>query len=569
METPDNGRSITEVARLPISRLVLGAMLLWPLALSGLSGGSITEYYFRTQDRYLIVVLILAFIALTYRAPRWSIPDFALPRWHVFVTFAALVLLLWWGTYALMANYALTRDEDMVLFDMAIFAKGHLLEPLAEVWRGNPKALVPDFLMDVPGSVAVVSGYLPGNAMLRLAFSKIADPALMNPLLAGIGGIALFDIARRLFGEDRRAVLVTMVLYISSAQLLVTAMTVYAMTGHTALNLVWLALFMRGGKAGHAGAMAVGSVTMGLHQVVFHPLFAGPFLLWLLGQRRFGLVAVYTAFYAAAGIFWITYPALAIHSAGITASGGAGDGVSFLRDRVWPLLVERDPGTFGLMSLNLFRFVIWQHLALIPLVLAARPLIRGNHGIAAPLAGGIVLTVAFCALILPAQGHGWGYRYLAGFIGSFALLGGLGYRHWAGTDRGSADGTVMALSTLSVLFMVADVVSAQRFVAPYARLDRLLSASKADMVLLDTEWRNEAIDLVRNWPDLTNRPLRLSSRELSAPEIAKLCATGRIAPIRQGDMVRAGLNLSSPAESPRFEYKVSTALAGKPCLSSR
>jgi hypothetical protein len=567
METPDNGRSITGVAALPISRLILGAMLLWPLALSGLSGGSITEYYFRTQDRYLIVAFIIALIALTYRAPRCSIPDLALRRWHVFAIFAALVLLLWWGTYALMANYALTRDEDMVLFDMAIFAKGHLLEPLAEVWRGNPKALVPDFLMDVPGSVALVSGYLPGNAMLRLAFSKIADPALMNPLLAGIGGIALFDIARRLFGADRRAVLVTMVLYIFSAQLLVTAMTVYAMTGHTALNLVWLALFMRGGKAGHGAAMVVGAVTMGLHQVVFHPLFVGPFLLWLLGQRRFGLVAVYAAFYTAAGIFWITYPALAIHSAEITTSGGAGDGVSFLRDRVWPLLVERDPGTFGLMSLNLFRLAIWQHLALIPLVLAARPLIRRNQGIAAPLAAGIVLTVAVCGFILPAQGHGWGYRYLAGFIGSFSLLGGLGYQRWAASDRGSADGVFVSLTALTLVFMTVTITGAQRFVAPYVKLDRLIAGtSTADMVLIDTELPKMAIDQVRNAPDLSNRPLRLSSQALDSAALAQLCERGSIALITRRDMHSVGFALEFSEQSPRFETKIARALAGKPCL---
>lgn len=570
MEAVDSSGDTAEAPRLPLPRIVLGALLLWPLALFGLSGSSITEFYFRSQDRYLIVVFFVALIALTYRAPRWSIPEIALRRRHIIAIFVALALLLWWGTYALMANYALTRDEDMVLFDMAIFAKGRLLEPLAEIWRGNPKALVPDFLMDVPGSVALVSGYLPGNAMLRLAFSKIADPALMNPLLAAIGGIALFDIARRLFGEDRRAVLVTMVLYVSSAQLLVTAMTVYAMTGHTALNLVWLALFMRGGRAGHAGAMAVGFVTMGLHQVVFHPLFAGAFLLWLLGQRRFGLVVVYTAFYAGAGIFWMIYPALAIQSAGIVASGGAGDGVSFLRDRVWPLLVTRDPGTFGLMSLNLFRLVIWQHLALIPLVLAARPLIRQNLGIAAPLAGGIVLTVAFCGFIIPLQGHGWGYRYLAGFIGSFALLGGLGYQRWAASDRKSADGVFVALTALTLVFMAMTITGAQRFVAPYAKLDRLIAGvSAVDMVLIDTELPKMAIDQVRNAPDLSNRPIRLSSLALDSAALTELCKRGTIVPITRRDMHSVGFALAFPESSPLFEAKVTQALTGKPCLRAR
>lgn len=552
--------------RLQISRLIVIGLLLFPVALSVQIGTSVTEFYFRSQDRWLFMALMLALLVLSYRVPRWQVPDLALNWARLLPLLTGLVLLLWWGTYALMANYPLTRDEHMVLFDMAVFAKGHLLEPLAVEWRGNPKVLVPDFLMDVPGSAALVSGYLPGNAMLRLAFAQLADPALMNPLLVAIGAIALYDIARRLFGDDRRAVLVVMVLYLGSAQVLVNAMTVYAMTGHTALSLVWLALFLRGGRAGHTGAMAVGLVAMGLHQVVFHPLFAAPFLLWLLAQRRYRLFAAHTAVMGAGALFWMVYPALAIHSMGIAASGGAGDGVSFLRDRVWPLLVERDPLTLRLMMLNLVRFTVWQHLALLPLVAMAWPLVRQNREIAAPLAGGIVLTLLFCTLILPLQGHGWGYRYLAPLLGNFALLGGLGYRRWCERERTVANGVVMALSGLTVVFLVVTMWGAQRFVMPHARLDAAIATRQADMVLIDTEVPRQAVDQVRNLPDLSNRPLRLSSSALDAATLARLCDRGTIALITRADMLRQGFGSDVPVASPRFEAKVRQGLAGKPCL---
>lgn len=554
--------------RMQHSRPVMVALLLLPVALSVQVGTSITEVYFRSQDRWLFMLLMLALLALGVRVPRWTVPDLALNWRRVLPVLVLLAALLWWGTYALMADYPLTRDEHMVLFDMAVFAKGHLLEPLAQAWRGNPKALVPDFLMDVPGSAALVSGYLPGNAMLRLAFSRLADPPLMNPLLAAIGGFALYDIARRLFGDDRRTLLVTMVLYLASAQLLVTAMTVYAMTAHTALSLVWLALFLRGGPGGHAGAMVVGFVAMGLHQVVFHPLFAGPFLLWLVGQRRFGLFAVHAAVMGAGALFWMVYPALAIGSMGIAATGGAGDGVSFLRDRVWPLLVERDPLTLRLMMLNLIRFSVWQHLALLPLVFMAWPLVRRNEGIAAPLAGGIVLTILFCGLILPLQGHGWGYRYLAPLLGSFALLGGLGYRRWRADAPVVADGVVMALSALTPFFMAATMWWAHQFVLPHVRLDTVIAAKNADMVLVDTEWPRQAVDQVRNLPDLSNRPLRLSSVALDGAALARLCREGSIALITRRDIRAAGYELYFGERSPAFEAKVRQGLAGKPCLIS-
>lgn len=566
MPVPDSNSVSSNRPQLPFSRLILAALLLLPLALSTMNTRSITEYYFQSQDRYLILVLVLSLLLLTVAAPRWKLPDVQLRRGPLTLALGALALILWWGTYAVMANYALTRDEHMVLFDMAIFAKGQLLEPFAEAWRGNPKAVVPDFLLDVPGHVAVASGYLPGNAMLRLAFSKIADPALMNPLFVVIGGLALFDIARRLFGEDYRAVLVAMLLYLGSAQLLVNAMTVYAMTGHTALNLVWLALFLRGGRLGHVGAIAVGFVATGLHQIAFHPLVVAPFLLWRLAERRYGLVAAYAAAYSAIGIFWVIYQPLAIQMAGIIASGGASDGTGFLRDRVWPLLIERDPFTLVWMAFNLIRFAVWNHLALIPLLVAAWPLVRGNRGIAAPLAGGIVLTIAVCGLILPMQGHGWGYRYLAAVLGNFALLGAIGYRHWAASDRASADGVVMALSGLTLAFIALTTLGAHRFVAPHARLDRSLGTLSGDTVLIDTERPSMAIDIVRNRPDLANRPLRVSSRALAVSEIARLCAQGSVELVMRREMFDAGFPRMTPERSPAFEAKVAKALAGKPCL---
>jgi hypothetical protein len=99
----------------------------------------------------------------------------------------------------------------------------------------------------------------------------LGDPALLNPLLAGAGAVALFDICRRLLPESRGGQATALLLYFSSAQMLAAAMTPYSMTGHLAFNLVWLALFLRGDKLGHAGAILIGFVATGLHQVIFHP----------------------------------------------------------------------------------------------------------------------------------------------------------------------------------------------------------------------------------------------------------------------------------------------------------
>ena len=154
----------------------------------------------------------------------------------------------------------------------------------------------------------LVSGYLPVNAMLRLGFSKLANPVWFNPLLAVAGGWALLDIARREFGQDGRACLVVLLIYGLSAQMLVNAMTPYSVTAHMALNLLWLAMFLRGGKLGHALAILIGFLAVGLHQLAFHPVFVAPFLVWRLKQGQWRTVLAYAAAYAVIVTWGDVYP---------------------------------------------------------------------------------------------------------------------------------------------------------------------------------------------------------------------------------------------------------------------
>lgn len=553
-------------ARLNASRLLLLGVLVLPIGVSQAPDPSVASALFRLQDWPIVVALVAALFAMTYRVPPLRLPDWAPGWWVVAAGAVVLTLALWWGTYAIMENYPVTRDEDMVLFDMVTLAKGRLAEPLAPEWRPYLTTLVPVFLLEVPGNAAFVSSYLPGNAAMRLAFSTIADPALMNPVLIGLSVLALFDIARRLFPDDNRAITVTLLLYVMSSQVLVTAMTDYAMTGHTALNLIWLALFLRDRPWCHVLAMAISVLACGLHQLVFHPLFAGPLLLWRLRQGRYALFAAYTVVFASALTFWMLYPGIAIRSAGVVAAGGAAEPAYFWRDRVLPLILERDKGTVLATLLNLMRYVSWQHLALVPLAAATWPLVRRGEGIALPLFAGIVLTIVFCIIILPFQGHGWGYRYMCGVLGNAVLLGGIGYQRWASRARPVADGLFISLSVMTLIASVFLMARTHQFIAPYVRVDRLIGSAPSEMVLVDTEEPRAAIDQVRNRPDLTNRPLRLSSKEVTASGLAELCRRGTISLVTRADMQAIGFADSVPTRSPVFERKVAKALQGQPCL---
>lgn len=549
-------------------------LLLPPLAwILFTHGDHFTLYQVRTQDLAILLALPALLLALQRWSPAWKLPDRAPRALPLLAIGVLLILLLGWGSHTLMGDFPISRDEEMVVFDMAVFDKWRLAAPLAPEWRIYAEALVPAFLLNSGVPTGMVSDYLPVNAMLRLAFSKIADPAFYNPMLVVLGGAALLDIARREFDEDRRALWVTLIVYATSAQMLVTSMTTYAMTGHMALNLVWLAAFLRGGRGGHAVAIAAGFLAVGLHQFVFHPLFVAPVLLWRLLQGGWRIVLLYALAYAAILGWWLTYPMIAALQTGVTAVGGGATDDALI-EKALPLLLSRDPSTFPSMTLNLMRFVAWQNLALLPLLAAAIPFAWRSRGLAAPLVWGIAGMLLFVTIVLPYQGHGWGYRYLHGYLGSFALLAGFGYRRLAGAGREKADGMVLALTALTLVVSIPLLLyRTWGFVAPHVALERVVAAKPGDFVLIDTDvvpstdgrWLVNAIDHVRNEPDLTNRPLRFSSRHMDIPALQELCRRGSVSLVTRADMHAAGFALNSPLRSPRFEAMVAP-LRGQPCL---
>lgn len=520
-----------------------------------------TFHYFRTQDFPAALMILPALGLAAFWWPQFQLPDRPPSASSVFMLAGLLTMALWAGTYGLMLDYPLTRDEQLVDFDAQIFASGQLAQPLPPEWQGYAKAFIPDYLLgSVPSDSLLVSTYLPGNAMLRAAFGAVADPALMNPLLWAVGFVALYDIARRLFSDQPSAIWIVLAIYLLSAQVLVNAMTSYAMTGHLTLNLVWLALFLRGKWWQHLLAIAIGAWALGLHQVSYHPLFVGPFLFVLLIKRSWTLLALYTLGYTAAVMFWFSYPSLILSSFGIEASSGATAGMVGYFERIWGGLGGRiDLAQPALMEFNILRFMVWTPIFLLPLVILAWPDIKRLDGLAFALFLGIIAMLLMRTILLPYQGHGWGYRSLHGFIGSFALLAGYGYAHWAKHNRERADGTLMVLGGATAFVVLPFLLwSAHQFVSPYARLSAAIERQPTDYVIIDTETSLAAIDQVRNRADLSNRPLVLSSIHLDDAKLADLCAKGSITWVNAEDIAEAELPM--PGFEPFDATRLNTEL---------
>jgi hypothetical protein len=426
------------------------------------------------------------------------------------------------GHYFVLRDYPLTRDEQMALFDAEVFARGALVWPIPPEWRGEAAALNLTFMLPVEHPIAWISAYLPGNAALHALVGKLGDPALTGPLLSVVAIAALWSCAKRIWPEDREAATVAIVVLVGGGQFLFSGMSPYAMQAHLALNLVWLRLFIADRRSTDLVALATGWLATGLHQPIFHPLFAGPFLLNLLRERRFDRFALLTLGYGAIGLFWLFWPRLTLALVSGPGSITPDEGIDYISRLVLALSI--DDTNFSVMAANLLRLAAWQHVLLIPLLVFAVRELRGN-ALAQAIIAGPLLTISIMTVILPWQGYGYGYRYIHGQLANLALLAGFGWR-WL-TAKVPAARSIMAKTTIGGVLLLVPLQAAMlhKFYGGYAAVDDVIDASGADYAMIDGSAGYQAQELVYNRPDLSNRPLRLLASKVRDPSAlaARLC----------------------------------------------
>ena len=502
-------------------------LALWSLVFTIVSRPGGITYKLFLQDFPVLLFGSVALIMLGVRSrglPR--VPDFLSGRLVSAIAIGVLAGAAA-GTWLVFSDFALTRDEIMANFDAAFLASGRLIGAPAVEWQPYLDALSPKFMLEVPPSAGWISSYLPGNAALRAIGERTIGMEWVNPILAALSILTLFAIARRILPQDRTAAVVAALLAASSAQLLTMAMTPYAMTAHLAFNLFWLWGFTRNNRFGDACAIASGFVATGLHQLIFHPLFVAPFILHLWLRKERGRALFYVLSYAAIGLFWASYWQLILSGAGVEKSAASATGLSFLVARIAALFSDLSIDAPLTMGFNLLRFIAWQNPVLLPLAIASWPAIRSDEGIARPLAAGIILTIVAMLILLPWQGLGWGYRYLHGLIGSVCLLAAYGWR-----TLGDEDGRRFVLAATTavalLLFLPLQLKLAHDYAAPRARAFEKATRTDADIVLI-VPAEDLFDDLVRNSPDLSNRPKIMDLRKLSPAQIEVLCRAHSVA----------------------------------------
>jgi hypothetical protein len=356
-------------------------------------------------------------------------------------------------------------------------------------------------MLPEPHPLSWVSAYLPMHATIRAVLGEFT-----GPLLTALSVPLLWACARRLWPEQRETSIVCVLLLVSAGQFLFTGMTAYAMPAHLFWNLLWLWLFLRDRRISDIAALLVGFVGTGLHQPLFHPMFVAPFMLLLLVERRWTRLALFVPGYVLIGLFWLYWP---IYMQGLVTGSLAVVPISstgYVARLIEAFGANRD--NFSTMASNMLRFCTWQNLLLLPLLLASWPAIRRSR-LAAALALGLLLPVIAMTMILPSQGHGFGYRYFHGVLGNAILLAGYGWNALAPAHPMLRTALLRTVA-LSLLFLFPiQAWMAHRLYAPFAQASVRIDASGAAYAIIRDGHMLINHDLVFNRPDLSNRPIRL------------------------------------------------------------
>jgi hypothetical protein len=505
---------------------------------------SLPTYYFFRQDILVLCAMVIgaALFPRVMSKRRWESELRFSPQ--LGIAAASLLLLIGIaGHWLVMSGFDLSRDEAMAEFASRQLAAGEIVTSVPEEWRPFGRAMLPTFFNGrLSPEVAWTSGYLPVNSILRAVGAKLASSAIVNPVLLVAGLLALWDVAQRLWPQRPDAALIAVILAGTSSQLIVNSMTSYAMVGHFALNMVWLALFLRKKWTCDLGAIVVGFAAMGLHQIHFHPLFVAPFLLWLVGRGQLSRVAFFGLAYAVITLFWFrVYPAWLITHADPLAIVEQPDRTLFqyLLGRLRRFADYSPVVVFA----NLARFIAWQNVLLIPLALFALPMLRNRSdrkdGLLVPLSAVCGLGL----LLMVYQGHGWGYRYLSGAIGAFCLVAAYGWvrivpqrgtgRHWSVLKVACAFSLLLVLPT--------QLMMARDFVSPYAELFRAAKAAPVDVVLVDVSGGFFAQDIVQNGPDFAVSPKIMDLTYVAEHDLTTLCQTKTVAIIDRRHYRKVGM----------------------------
>jgi hypothetical protein len=378
-------------------------------------------YLFATQDvpvaAVMAGILVLSLFAL--RLPALDRLDDVVRRLgeRPGAVAVAVTALLAAGALAIYQNYPLSMDEFAPFFQAEVFSRGRLTGEF-------PPALLPRLTIRTMWFLGtnlehgwILSGYLPGFALLLTPFVAIGAPWLLNPLLGGLTVPLVAVLARKLSARPS-APGWAIVLLLASPAFVANAISYYSMGAHLLCTLLYCWLLIEPTWKRSLAAGFVGSIALVLHNPVPHTLVAIPWIVWLAARRerrRFlvPLVVGYLPISLACGPGWLRLLSSIVDKPG-TATTGASTRQSFAASVLALLGNVLSLPSWAILGYRLIGFAklfLWAVPGLPFLALAGYREAR-NKGPLAPLLGwGVLATLTFYFFVPYDQGHGWGYRY--------------------------------------------------------------------------------------------------------------------------------------------------------------
>jgi hypothetical protein len=519
---------------LMLALFLTGALLVAVGATSGMS-----RYIYIHVDFPGFIVSAVALLAVGWAARKGG--DLAwVDRVPIGLIALCTLVVSMVGTHLVYLGYPFSPDEWMPRLQAEIFAHGDLAGTVPPEWREYGRAMYHEFAHYDPATGAVASTYRPGMAAL-IALFDLAGLGLYVSAFMTAGSVLLTaSLARILWPDSRSAPVIAALLVATSSQALAAAMTTYAMAPHLFFNLLWLRLFLLDKWWGHVAAAFCGVFTASLHQIHPHLFFAAPFFLLLLRPFRPGILLWYGAVYAVGHLAIIGWDRMAMGDSLAVTNSGQLTFEQFLQ-RVGRLAQIPSLIDWATIGAHIVRLFAWQSLALAPLLLFT-VYRRAWPPLLVLMAVSIGTSLLPYPFLLPEQGHGWGYRYLHGLIGSLALIGTAG---WIQMERqhGQAFRQPVMLCfamTLAVIIPVRAFLI-ERTIKPWLAATEAALAMPADVVIVDRIGIFYGLEIPRNGPYAVERPVVMMLDDLSADQIRRLCGNYRVAVFGVEEARQAGI----------------------------
>jgi hypothetical protein len=462
-----------------------------------------------------------------------------LPQIHPWTLALLTLLVCTVGTAWLTTEFPLSMDEFVLTFGAEMLSEGHFIGSFDAEWRPYLQALQPLYIYADAQTLTWTTVYKPGMHLILAFMSLFGITAYTNAVLTALSVGLVAVLARRLWPDDRAAPIIAAGLLALTPQFLFTGMTQYAMPAHLALNLAWVCLFLNDTRTSHLAALALGALATALHQVNVHPTFVAPFMIALLLDRRWRLVAFYGIGYLAILAFSMVWYDIAYWIEGVTPA--AADQL-FPENLLAQIFVQHSRMDLVLWPVNFFRFLSWQSLATLLLILIALPVMKSAPRTVRLLGWGVLVSLLPYLLFTPSPGHGWGYRYLHPLLGSLSIIAVYGWLSLSRLQRGPIQALLVALAALGALTALPlKAFQVWAFTQPYATAVTAVQSTQADIVLVDIFDIHMGQDLVRNDPFLARRPRVMALQSLSPAQVRVLCDRYDVALFHHGDLEHTGI----------------------------